>query len=123
MLLNSTFKPHMPITSCADTKKLCQYICPHELTAMINVSRSTGIHAFHICPEQICLPYCTYKSHCTSTLVHRPHITAHIHQKSINCNICLPYYCKICASKKYAPQMPHVKLLNVNHLGNMPDMN
>ena len=51
-------------------------------------------------PEQICLPYCTYMSHCTSNIVCiQTHITAHIKQNSINCNIYLPYYCKICASK------------------------
>ena len=40
------------------------------------------------------MPHCTYMSDCTCP-VYRP-----------NCNIFLPYYCKISASNKYAPQMP-----------------
>ena len=34
---------------------------------------------------------------------YRPHITAHIHQKSI-----LPYYCKMCTSKKYYTQLSYI---------------
>ena len=48
---------------------------------------------------------------------YRPLITAHFHQKSINCNF-LPNYCKIYASIIYAPLIPYIchmpKLLDVH---------
>ena len=57
--------------------------------------------------EQISMPHCTI---CSTALLlystYRFHITAHIHQTSVNCNFNLPYYCTIWPSNKYAPQMP-----------------
>ena len=45
-------------------------------------------------------------------------IPAHSNQISITCYTHLPYYCRICASNKYAPQMPHIfhipKLLHMH---------
>ena len=60
--------------------------------------------------------------YCSSA--YRPHITAHMHTKSINCNLYLPYYCKICASLQYAPQMPQTlhmhKIFDMNVCGKLP---
>ena len=55
-------------------------------------------HIAHVCPTAIVL-LCTY----------RLHITAYIYQTSINCNIYLLHYCKICASNKYAHQVSHIR--------------
>ena len=71
-------------------------------------------------PEQICLPHCTYRSHCTSPVVYiyTPHYCTH---QSVISNIYLPYYCKICATNKYAPQVPYMcqipKVLDVPQWG------
>ena len=65
-------------------------------------------------PEQICLPHCTYMFHCTSTTVLIcSHSSTQIHKIPINYNNYLLYYCKICASKQYAPQcqnIPHAQI-------------
>ena len=50
---NATYKPQMTISSCADIRQLCQYICLYEPTASDNVTRSSGInivHIFSVCP-------------------------------------------------------------------------
>ena len=63
-------------------------------------------HIAHVCPTTLLQSTC------------RPYITAHIHQKSMNCSINLPYYCKVCASFKYDPHIPQIwympKLLNMH---------
>ena len=55
--------------------------------------------------EQLCLPHCTLYICCS---LHRNLTLMHIHDKAINCNIYLPYHCKICTNKNYAPQMPQI---------------
>ena len=61
---------------------LCQLLHVHiyvsiytsnDITAIHNETKSTDMHTFHITglsPAQLCLTYCTYMSHCTSTAVH-----------------------------------------------------
>ena len=57
-------------------------------------------------PEQICLLHCTRMFHCTATVVYIwAHITVDVSQKT---RISLPFYCHICATNKYANQMPHI---------------
>ena len=56
-------------------------------------------HITHLCPTAVLLKP-TY----------RPNITAQIHHKSINSNIYSPHYCKICATNKYIPLIPHAKI-------------
>ena len=52
-------------------------------------------HIVYICPSALLL-YAMYESP----------TTAHIIQKQTNCNFYLLYYSHMCASNKYAPQMP-----------------
>ena len=85
---------------------------PYELTVINNVTTSTGIHTFHIigiCLWKICLPHCTFMFHCTSYVVYiwAVHYCTHP-SKSINYNIYLPYYYKLCATNGYASQIPYV---------------
>ena len=51
------------------------------------------------------------------------YITTYIHQTLRNCNTYLPFYCRIFASNKYAPQMPQIwnmpKLLDMHLWGSM----
>ena len=69
----------------------------YQLTPINNVTRSTGIHTFHIisrCPRKY-VPatlhiYVPLHFYCSLHIY--PHITAYIHQISIHCNIYLPYY-------------------------------
>ena len=84
----------------------------HELTALNNVMRNTGIHTYHTigtCPEQICLPHHTYMPHCTTTAVYiiYPYITVHTRQNN-KLQLHLPCYNHIYAYKKYIPQMPYM---------------
>ena len=73
-------------------------------------------------PQQICLLHCIYMSNWTSHVVHMyiSHYCTHT-SKSVNCKTYLPYYCKIHASKKYAPQIALIyhtpKLLDVHQWG------
>ena len=48
---------------------------------------------------------------------YRFHITAHFHQKSINCDISLTFYYKICARQNMPPQMPWIR-----HMPKLLDM-
>ena len=44
----------------------------YELTAINNVTKSTGTNSPHITiiyPEQVCLPHCTHMFHCTANVV------------------------------------------------------
>ena len=55
-------------------------------TAINNVTRNMGTHNFTLvayASEQICLPYHTYMSHCTTMWsTYRPHITGHTSLKN-----------------------------------------
>ena len=79
---------------------------------MNNVTRSMGIHAFHVTGIMPLNKYAGHIVHVYPTAhllssTYIPHITAHLHIKSINCNLYLPYHCKICVRHKYNPQMPN----------------
>ena len=77
-----------------------------------DMTKNTGIHTLYITGIlSQCLPNCTYMSALLMQTVYRQHITAHILKKSRNYNIYLPYYCKICDSNKYAPQMPYAPII------------
>ena len=88
------------------------YIC--QYTALLYIYFTLLAYA----PEQICLLHGTYMSHCTSSVgyILSPTLLNKL-LKNQQCSISLPYYCEICATKKYAPPLPHVchipKLLNV----------
>ena len=109
---NATSIPHMPITRCAEWDNCAHIYTSYKLTAINNVTKSIHTHALkitRICLEQICLPYYTYMSHCTSTVIYI--LILHyctFSSKINNCNNYLPYYCKICARHKYAPEMPTI---------------
>ena len=92
----------------------------YELNAINIVTRSTGIHTFHItdiCPwtNMGTTLYIYVSLHFYWSLHIGPTIL-HISMKnSINCNIYFPYYHKLCASNKYAinisyAQMPQMQL-------------
>ena len=64
-----------------------------------------GIHTSHIvgiAPEQICLPHCTYMSHCTATVIYKGPLLLHTSVKKRKCNFNLPCHNYICANNKYA---------------------
>ena len=92
----------------------------YELTAINNVTESRYAYSFHYWHT----PLNKYVSHTAnihpSALLlwsrYRSHITAYIHQMSMNCNLYLPYYCKICARNKYTPQKP-----NICHMPKFPN--
>ena len=63
----------------------------YEPNKINNVTRNTGIHTFHI-------PY----------IFPWTNMLAILQQLSINCNIYLAYYCKVCFGSKYVPEMPHI---------------
>ena len=64
--------PHMPSSSCKHETAISVHMS-YEVTAIINVTTSTGIHTFHItgiCLWAICLPHCSGMLHCTTTVVY-----------------------------------------------------
>ena len=84
--LNAIDMPHMPITSCAHMRHLCQYIyfiwtqrnqqSPKALV-YIYFTLLTYTH------EQICLLHCICMSHYTNTVIYIwLHITEHVSQTS-----------------------------------------
>ena len=115
-------------------RHICQllhmYICnnyisiytSYELNAINNVTKSTCIHTFHITDMPLNKYSCHIAHTCPTALLlqstYRPHITTHIHHRSIPCNN-LPYYWKIYTISKYAPQMPykwHMPKLHTEYL-------
>ena len=79
------------------------------LTAIHNVTNSTGIHVFHItgiCPKLICLQHCTHISCCTSTVVYiqTPHYYTHPSKINILQYLFMTLL-QICAKNQYVPLM------------------
>ena len=100
------------LCSCKIQDYVRVYHTSYELNAINNVTRSSGIHTFHItglCPwtnmPATLHNYVPLHYYCIlniyATLLHTSI------KKSINCYIYLPYYYIIYASK-YAPQMPQI---------------
>ena len=59
--------------------------------------------------EQICLWHCTHiPPHVYCTLYTDPTLLYISKQHNVTFN--LPFYCNICASNKYAPQLPHAPI-------------
>ena len=111
---NITYKPHVPISSCAHMTQLCQYIyliltqlnqqCDqeHRYTYMSHYwhmpLNKYACDIVHICPTALILwPTCR-------------HILLYIQvQKTTFHNRHSTNYRQICARHKYAPQMPHIQ--------------
>ena len=99
-----------------------QYICMS--TAINNVIRSTGIATFHITgiclSNYACLIAHIFPLHFYCSL-HKDLTLLHISIKINNLQHLLSYYCKMCISNRYVPQMPLIspipKLLNMHLWG------
>ena len=105
--------------TCIYETTISAYI-PHKDSVQWAMWSGALVYIFHI--TSICLQHCIYMSHFTSTVVNIwTHFTANIHHKSINCNIYLPYYCKICTNNKYDHQIPYIchkpRLLGMHQWG------
>ena len=88
----------------------------YELNVINSVIWSTCIHTFHItdiCPWK---KYACGIPHICATALLSVIFSAHIHQKSISCNICLPYYYTIGANNGYVPKIWHMPKLLDMHL-------
>ena len=113
------YKPHMPISSCAHMRQLCQYIyLIIEPNAVNNVTRNTAYisdyckmplnkNASHI------IHIITYITHIWPTALllwstYIPHITTYKSKKQTNYNYFLPCYNSICPNTKYYPQMLYI---------------
>ena len=93
---NATYMTHLPFNT--STQETTMYIC----IPLMNSKMAPGALVYSTAPllayapQQLCLQH----EHLVPLQVS---ISAYTDQISINCNIYLPYYCKICANKKYAP--------------------
>ena len=86
----------------------------YELTAVNTVMTNTGYIHFTLLAyalEPICLPHQTCLSHCTSKRLHIDPNLLHIQVKQNNkLQLYLSRYKHMCASNKYASQMPHMPI-------------
>ena len=133
---NATFKLHMPVSSCAYLRQLCQYICliwTHYNQQCDQKHWYNPLHNIGICPWTNMPPklhiYIALHYHCS---LHIDHTLLHIQvQKTTNYNSYLVCYIHTCGNNKYAPVMPkichicqslHVKIGD-NHVIHIPHMN
>ena len=85
----------------------------YEHTTINNVTTSTGIHNFTLMayiPKQICLPHCTYMFYCTNTVLYNVGSTVLLLsvKTRTNCTFKLPCYYHISANNTSDPQMSHI---------------
>ena len=72
---NATYKPHIPISSCAHVRHLCQYTC--LIWTHCN-QQCEQEHWYTYLSHYWHMPQNKYASHCITTLAYRPHITGYL---------------------------------------------
>ena len=68
-----SYKPHMPISSCADIRNYFSICALYELNAINSGTTNTGIYTFKLlayASKQLCLLHQTCMPHCTCNVVY-----------------------------------------------------
>ena len=89
-LSNGTYMPHMQISSSAHGTAISVYK-PHMKSLQSTVCPGTLVYihfTLAYTPEQICLPHCTLRSYCTTTVVD---VCCYVWQYCLICTILLEF--------------------------------